>query len=1039
MRHGLTLGLALSCFGALFFTCYAPALFRDGQFSYRDAGHYYYPLNQRVQAEWNQGRWPLWEPEENAGMPLLGNPTAAVLYPGKIVFAILPYAWGARAYIVGHSALAFLAMLVLMRSWGTSGFGSALSALSYAFGAPVLFQYSNIIYLIGAAWLPLGMHAADQWVRLGRRWGLIALAIVLSMQVLGGDPQAAYLLGVASIGYAAGLAWARARSTDEALADEDHSRTRSWLFLAVVAIALVLWCVATLALAQWLPRLRDPGKPPPPLRWMAWVPLVVALAWALVALGLLVRWRARGGRSPLAVTCGGLAAAAVLAAALTAAQLLPVIEFIQLTGRARAGPRDTSWFSLEPFRVVELAWPNVLGVSLEGKSYWRDLIQFPGGRPLGWVPSLYLGGLTLALALSALTVRRGPPWRVWLTGIAWISLLASLGQYTSPIWMARAGAVASGSTLARRWLADLGPIDSDMAPIRLDGYLRDGDGGFYWWLTTLLPGFRQFRFPAKLFTLTTLALAGLAGLGWDRLTSARARRTTAIFSALLAVTLVVLIGVGSRRETILASFRTLSGPSMFGPFEPEAGYQAVIHSLGHAAIVFGLGLLVTVLARKYPRLAGAAAIVIVTVDLAAANARLVLTCPQSLMETKPEALQAIEDAERADPSPGPFRIHRMAQWFPPHWSDTPSNDRMAEIIAWERDTLNPKYGINHGLEYTHTLGVAQLDDYDQFFPSFFYTLLDKPFAQNLGVAVGENVLYHPRRAYDLWNTRYMVVPYDPNGWRDPLRGFASFLFRSRQVYPERDRTRSPEGRDLSKTWADTRDFKVIRNLIEYPRAWVVHAARATVPAAATAAGAQSETVQELIYARDPIWKNDGLRAFDPRTVAWLSRTDLVEIGRALSGRPPGLSETVTVTYPNPQQVVLEAKLESPGLVVLADVYYPGWQLTIDGAPAPIYRVNSMMRGAAVRSGPHRLVYTYSPRSFRVGRIVSMAGLVALLVLVVVCVKWPIDPAIAAFDGALFLNLPQRGSTNQPRASPWGDWATPQPAAGPERAEQGDAL
>ena len=53
-------------------------------------------------------------------MPLLGNPTAAVLYPGKLVFAILPYAWGARVYIVAHSALAFLTMLVLMRSWGTS-------------------------------------------------------------------------------------------------------------------------------------------------------------------------------------------------------------------------------------------------------------------------------------------------------------------------------------------------------------------------------------------------------------------------------------------------------------------------------------------------------------------------------------------------------------------------------------------------------------------------------------------------------------------------------------------------------------------------------------------------------------------------------------------------------------------------------------------------------------------------------------------------------------------------------------------------------
>ena len=31
-------------------------------------------------------------------MPLLGNPTAAVLYPGKLVFAVLPYPWAANLH-----------------------------------------------------------------------------------------------------------------------------------------------------------------------------------------------------------------------------------------------------------------------------------------------------------------------------------------------------------------------------------------------------------------------------------------------------------------------------------------------------------------------------------------------------------------------------------------------------------------------------------------------------------------------------------------------------------------------------------------------------------------------------------------------------------------------------------------------------------------------------------------------------------------------------------------------------------------------------
>ncbi len=190
MRHFFTFILILDMLrGIVSDLCYAPRCSLDRQFGFRDVAHYYYPLNQRVQEEWNQGRWPLWEPEENAGMPLLGNPTAAVLYPGKLVFAIFRMR-GERAFTSWlHSALAFLGMLVLMRAWGTTWFGSALSALAYAFGAPILFQYCNVIYLIGAAWLPLGVHAVDRWVRLGRRWGLLELAVVLSMQVLGGDPQ----------------------------------------------------------------------------------------------------------------------------------------------------------------------------------------------------------------------------------------------------------------------------------------------------------------------------------------------------------------------------------------------------------------------------------------------------------------------------------------------------------------------------------------------------------------------------------------------------------------------------------------------------------------------------------------------------------------------------------------------------------------------------------------------------------------------------------------------------------------------------------
>ncbi len=295
-------------------------LFRDHQFAYRDASEYYYWLNKRVQDAWDHGRWPLWEPEENAGMPLLGNPTAAVLYPGKLIFAMLPYAWGARVYILFHSALAFLCMLILMRSWRTSWIGSALSASAYAFGGPILFQYSNVIYLVGAAWLPLGVHAVDRWVRLGRLWALVELAIVLAMQTLGGEPQAAYLLGAASIGYAIGVNWSRGRGTEESSVGSSPARSLFWLS---AVIGLVLWVVVTLVLAQWLPKLRESGRPPPPFRWMAYVPLVVSGAWGLAAIGWMFQWLRRGGRYPLGAMLIGLGGAAAIAAAARGRPALP--------------------------------------------------------------------------------------------------------------------------------------------------------------------------------------------------------------------------------------------------------------------------------------------------------------------------------------------------------------------------------------------------------------------------------------------------------------------------------------------------------------------------------------------------------------------------------------------------------------------------------------------------------------------------------------------------------------------------------------------
>jgi uncharacterized membrane protein YfhO len=86
---------------------------------------------------------------------------------------------------------------------------------------------------------------------------------------------------------------------------------------------------------------------------------------------------------------------------------------------------------------------------------------------------------------------------------------------------------------------------------------------------------------------------------------------------------------------------------------------------------------------------------------------------------------------------------------------------------------------------------------------------------------------------------------------------------------------------------------------------------------------------------------------------------------------------VTVRESSSTRVVMDALLQRPGLVVLADRFDPGWRLAIDGRPAPLLRANLLMRAAAVAAGSHTLIYTYDPASFRIGGYVSLLGLAML--------------------------------------------------------------
>jgi len=113
--------------------------------------------------------------------------------------------------------------------------------------------------------------------------------------------------------------------------------------------------------------------------------------------------------------------------------------------------------------------------------------------------------------------------------------------------------------------------------------------------------------------------------------------------------------------------------------------------------------------------------------------------------------------------------------------------------------------------------------------------------------------------------------------------------------------------------------------------------------------------------------------FDPREESYVEAESeaLPELG------PAGPGEEATLVRDELHTVEIEVLLSAPGLLVLADSYYPGWRADIDGEPAPIFATNHLFRGVPVPAGRHRVVFRYRPRSVVLGAVASGLGIAVL--------------------------------------------------------------
>lgn len=101
---------------------------------------------------------------------------------------------------------------------------------------------------------------------------------------------------------------------------------------------------------------------------------------------------------------------------------------------------------------------------------------------------------------------------------------------------------------------------------------------------------------------------------------------------------------------------------------------------------------------------------------------------------------------------------------------------------------------------------------------------------------------------------------------------------------------------------------------------------------------------------------------------------------------PEIDETfdgsAEITQYTPIHVEIRVSTTNDAYLMLKDAYYPGWRATIDGDPTPVYRANVLFRAVQVPSGEHLVRFEFVPvlwyRALWAGMILWLVALGGLM-------------------------------------------------------------
>lgn len=113
----------------------------------------------------------------------------------------------------------------------------------------------------------------------------------------------------------------------------------------------------------------------------------------------------------------------------------------------------------------------------------------------------------------------------------------------------------------------------------------------------------------------------------------------------------------------------------------------------------------------------------------------------------------------------------------------------------------------------------------------------------------------------------------------------------------------------------------------------------------------------------------------------LAKSAVIESSREIKAEPLTGTEQDKVEIKDycSNSVRIQCHMASDGILVLSDLYYPGWKVYVNGQREDVLRVNDVLRGVCMGKGENDVEFVYEPLGLRAGICASMGSAVLFMV------------------------------------------------------------